>query len=230
MLKIFFLVFSFNLLLANNTVFNPDQELVELNKRFTNKVIEEKYESFLTDTLLSKDELFKKIDRDDKDWLLGMDYLFNQNFTTKIGIKSSYTYKKENISVKLPLYRKALEHLYISSKKNNVLSAYLGANMIINSFFSLDSSGKFMNNDTKELINLYFPTFINVLIKNNYCFGYVFGVVYQESSLIETNNVLKYDLIVKGLDHCSDKHPFYMRKSLLQKKKHIDAILKLRGK
>lgn len=226
-MKIFFILFLVvSSLFSSNSFFNEDKELLELNKKFPNDVIIKKYKEFLHDTGLNNNDLLSKVDRKDKDWLLGMNYFFNHKKDININYMSGFTYDKKTISTKLPLYEKSLEHFFKSSKKGNELSAYMGANIVVKYLLRLDSKAGYMDSGLRNLINNYFPTFLNVLVKNKYCFGYVFAVTYQESNLVQKNDILKYKLIKDGIQYCSSKNPEYMKRILINKKKHIDAIRK----
>jgi len=86
--------------------------------------------------------------------------------------------------MRIPKYKLAYKYFYKSTVNNkNVLAAYQGLNSIIsfiyqNGFMSSSYSYFKKNSSYLKYHDLYLPTFANLLLEKNYCYGYLYKTKY----------------------------------------------------
>ena len=228
MKKLMILIFISMSLYAND--FDIHKELEKLQYTYTPKKIAKYFSDFKKITG-ENDKNFNKYIEIFRNDIHSLRFLkISSSVNTNVEIKINN--KKE--SVKIPNYKKALKELS-QIKSNNVLGAYAAVSYLSENLFSMDPSGKYLNNELKQIISTYYKKPLKILMHKNYCYGYLMTSNYlsPKTHFLDTNNkiyLLYKSITKKGFRICKkdkDKIPDYLVKNMSHGYAYLIAYEKL---
>lgn len=144
---------------------------------------------------------------------------------SKTDVYQTKTQNGKVFKMKVPKIELVLKHLYDSTiQNNNVLSAFAGETLIDEHLLFVPYRTKKMN----KLIHKYMPVFAKMLVKHNYCYGYLSLTRYYMYFKHDINQA--YQTAKQGFSICkSQKVPSWLKLNM-RKEYAKTKVLKERHK
>lgn len=175
----------------------------KLTKTFLNKNVFKDFESY-TNHKINFYEIKK-----DSELMKGIYALYFKKKTKKIDKYLATKAKTVTEKYSLPDYINGFNHL---SNSKSIYSAWVGARIINQYLMAFDDSGRYTNNQLKDIVNKYYPGYLDILMKNKVCYGYYLATRYYKSYNTKKSKYLQS--LKTGYKICKGENHQWLRKRM----------------